>query len=279
MFDSVYAILVTMMITILVMVSYILRSNPLLPVMGLIRDVATKKILIWHFSALLVVLILNKIQQLVEKEMKGVEDFTWWVYRTEGNIVYYIQHFFLHDGLTFILTYFYIIVFTAMMFVSFIVYHAYQEYKAFYALFYGIMLNYLIAIPFYLFFPVNEVWYVHSKVEFLIPQVYPNFEQEYRALSGLNNCFPSLHTSLSVTMAVIALKSRIPRIGTLYSACAAVIIFSIFYLGIHWVLDMVAGVGLGLFSATFALRLSESYARTVWDVKRGRAIETIDFFK
>lgn len=271
MFESIYTMLITMVLTVLFMVYFVLQRNPLFPVLGIIRDIFSKKILIWHFFALLVVLILNKIQQTIEKEMKGVGDFTPWVYSVEGNSVYYIQHFFQNDVLTFVLTYFYIIVFTAMMIVSFIIYHAYQEDRSFYALFYGIMINYLIAIPFYLFFPVNEVWYYHTKVDFLIPQVYSNFEQEYRVLSGLNNCFPSLHTSLSVTMAVIALKSRVPRIGTLLSCCAGVIIFSIFYLGIHWVLDMMAGVGLGLMAAAFALRLSESYS-TALNIKGRRII-------
>lgn len=260
MFDSISMIMMTMALTVLIMVGFVLKRNPLYPIFELLKAVFREKILLWHFLALVVVLVLNKIQQLIEKEMKGVGDFTPWVYSIEGNIVYYIQQFFLNDVLTFVLTYFYIIVFTAMMLVSFIVYHASQDERSFYALFYAIMMNYLVAIPFYLFFPVNEVWYYQSRVEFLIPQVYPNFELEYRALSGLDNCFPSLHTSLSVTMAIIAIKSRVPRMGVLFTSCAGVIIFSIFYLGIHWVLDMTAGVGLGLMAATLSLRWSESFA-------------------
>ncbi|MEW9668412.1 phosphatase PAP2 family protein [Ammoniphilus sp. 3BR4] len=271
MFESIYMIMITMALTVLIVLWYVLQRNPLVSVMEFVKAIFTKKILIWHFLALLVVLVLNKIQQIIEKEMKGVGDFTPWVYGIEGNIVLYIQHFFQNDVLTYVLTYFYIIVFTALMFVSFIVYHAYQEDKSFYALFYGIMINYLIAIPFYLFFPVNEVWYYQSRVEFLIPQVYPNFEHEYRVLSGLNNCFPSLHTSLSVTMAFIALRSGIPRMGMLFISCAGIIVFSIFYLGIHWVLDMMAGVGLGLMAAAFALRLSESYAPLL-NIKSRRTI-------
>ncbi|WJH32566.1 phosphatase PAP2 family protein [Paenibacillus sp. CC-CFT747] len=137
--------------------------------------------------------------------------------------------------------------------------YTYQKnHKLFYAVCYAMMFNYMIAIPFYLFFPVNEVWYYAStKVEFLMTSVFPTFEQEYRPLSGLNNCFPSLHTSLSVTMAVIAWKSNSVFWRRFTIGSAAFIIFSIFYLGIHWLTDMCGGLLLGLFAGTMALRLSE----------------------
>jgi membrane-associated phospholipid phosphatase len=38
---------------------------------------------------------------------------------------------------------------------------------------------------------------------------------------------------------------------------AGIIIFSIFYLGIHWVVDMVAGVVLGMVASVISLRVAD----------------------
>jgi membrane-associated phospholipid phosphatase len=87
--------------------------------------------------------------------------------------------------------------------------------------------------------------------------VFPTFETDYRPLSGLDNCFPSLHTSISVSMAVIAMKSN-NKFWQWFTLISAVfIIFSIFYLGVHWLTDMGGGLVLGIFASRMALRISE----------------------
>jgi membrane-associated phospholipid phosphatase len=135
------------------------------------------------------------------------------------------------------------------------IYTHHKNMKLYYAFCIAILMNYFLAVPFYLFVPVNEVWFVHSQVRFLLPDVFPTFEQEYRSLSGLNNCFPSLHTSISVTLALLAAKSGIRRWAIFAWINAVVIIFSIFYLGIHWFTDMAAGVVLALLSVFVGLKV------------------------
>ncbi|UJF31973.1 phosphatase PAP2 family protein [Paenibacillus hexagrammi] len=184
-------------------------------------------------------------------------DFTKSIYRIEGDFVATIQHLFQNDVLTYISSYFYVVVFPSVMIASIGIYTFQKNYKLFFAICYALMINYMIAIPFYLFFPVNEVWYFHPNVDLLITHVFPTFEQDYRPLSGLDNCFPSLHTSISVSMAIIAFKNRSTFWKYFVPCSSAFIIFSIFYLGIHWLSDMSAGVLLGVFAARLALRLSE----------------------
>ena len=75
-------------------------------------------------------------------------------------------------------------------------------------------------------------------------------------MSGLDNCFPSLHTSMSVTLALIAVRSKSRLFGQIVSVCAGIIVFSIFYLGIHWFLDAVAGTLLALISVKLARHLT-----------------------
>lgn len=127
-----------------------------------------------------------------------------------------------------------------------------------YATCYAIIINYAVAIPFYLYFPVNEVWsYVPAGVRFTMLDVFPKFEQEYRPLSGLNNCFPSLHTSISVTMALLAFRSGNRRWMVITSISAVVIVFGIFYLGIHWLTDMIGGTLLAVLASTVGVQLAK----------------------
>lgn len=258
MFHSFYSITLSMFITALLIIWYALGVNPLLPVRQLFQDLLSKKSVLLHFAGLVVILMVNKLELRIEDEITNVPDFTALLFALEGNLIPLIQQWFRNDILTFLLTYFYIVVFTAMMMALLVIFHYQKNDISFQALIYGVMLNYLVAIPFYLFFPVNEVWFNHPNVDFLIPQVYPGFEAEYRALSGLNNCFPSLHTSLSLTMAIICIKSGNDRLGKVILGCAGIIIFSIFYLGIHWFSDMLAGSLLALFASHFAWKWSEN---------------------
>ncbi|MFD2880164.1 phosphatase PAP2 family protein [Paenibacillus rhizoplanae] len=95
-----------------------------------------------------------------------------------------------------------------------------------YATCYTIILTYAIAIPFYLYFPVNEVWsYAPAGVRFIMLDAFPKFEQEYRPLSGLNNCFPSLHTAISVSMALLAYRSGNRRWMVISTISAVIIVF------------------------------------------------------
>lgn len=87
--------------------------------------------------------------------------------------------------------------------------------------------------------------------------VFPKFEQEYRPLSGLNNCFPSLHTSISVTMALLAFRSGNRRWMVITSISAVVIVFGIFYLGIHWLTDMIGGTLLAVLASTVGVQLAK----------------------
>ncbi|MOA54196.1 hypothetical protein D3C78_1777710 [compost metagenome] len=58
-------------------------------------------------------------------------------------------------------------------------------------------------------------------------------------------------------MAVIALRSKNLFWKYFVPCSSAFIIFTIFYLGIHWLLDMCAGVVLGVIAARLGLRISE----------------------
>ena len=244
-------------ITVIVLIFISLRTNPLAAAGSFVHELFHSRKYLFHFLAMLAILFFNKLELSIEARMKQQVDFTPEFFKLEGNIVGWIQQAFQNDTLTGFLTFYYIVIFTSLLIASIAIYTHNKQFHLFYAICYAVMINYMVAIPFYFFFPVNELWYYHPNVEFLIPQFFPTFEQEYRPLSGLNNCFPSLHTSLSVTIAIIAAKSglRVWKWFTAISAC--IIIFSIFYLGIHWITDMLGGIALAVVAATVGLRISE----------------------
>lgn len=248
---------VYIVITIFVFLTLATRANPFAIAGSFVQEIFASRKYLLHFLALMTILFFNKVEMWVEKKIDFKADFTGSIYRIEGNFVASIQHFFHQDILTFVSSYFYVVVFPAIMIASIGLYTYQKNHKLFYAICYALMFNYMIAIPFYLFFPVNEVWSFHPNVKLLILDVFPTFEKDYRPLSGLDNCFPSLHTSISVSMAVIAVKSRNTFWKIFVPCSAAFIIFTIFYLGIHWLSDMCAGIVLGVVAARLALRIAE----------------------
>lgn len=256
-FQSMNTVTITIVATTFVLLLVSMRNNPLLVAGSFVQEVFTNRKYLFHFAAMIAILLFNKIEQMIEDSMTYQTDFTSAVHRLEGDIVPFIQHYFQNDTLTYISTFFYVVIFPTLMVVSIGLYTYRKQYTLFYSICYALMFNYMIAIPFYLFFPVNEVWSYHPDVQLLMTNVFPTFETDYRPLSGLDNCFPSLHTSISVSMAVIAMKSnnKFWRWFTLISA--VFIIFSIFYLGVHWLTDMGGGLVLGIFASRMALRISE----------------------
>ncbi|MEW9700102.1 phosphatase PAP2 family protein [Paenibacillus sp. SI8] len=258
-FQSMTHATIYIVITVFVFLTIATRKNPFAIAGSFVQEIFTSRKYMLHFIALIIILFFNKFELWLEQTINFKADFTKSIYRVEGNFVAAIQHFFHQDLLTYVSSYFYVVVFPAVMIASIGIYTYQKNYKLFYAICYALMFNYMIAIPFYLFFPVNEVWSFHPNVKLLILDVFPTFEQDYRPLSGLDNCFPSLHTSISVSMAVIAVKSRNTFWKIFVPCSSAFIIFTIFYLGIHWLSDMCAGVILGVVAARLALRISEGH--------------------
>ncbi|WP_052350550.1 phosphatase PAP2 family protein [Paenibacillus gorillae] len=236
--------------------------NPFTASAKLIRSLLGSKRYAFHFIALIIILLCNKMELRIESQLITQYNFTALFHALEGNIVHSIQQLFHHKWLTPLLSFMYIVVFQALMLSSLAVYTTHERdgssHRLYYATCYAIMLNYFVAIPFFLFFPVQEVWsYQDSGATFFLLETFPSFESQYRLLSGLDNCFPSLHTSMSVTLAILACSSSNRRWAAIVCSCSTVILFSIFYLGIHWITDMLGGLTLGVFASTAGLKLSE----------------------
>lgn len=163
-------------------------------------------------------------------------------------------------AMTYLFTYTYIWVFPAMMFALFfvLVYENKEEVAQF--LVAGYFSNLLFVLPFYLFFPVNEVWASDPHVRLLTDRISPLIMEHFRSTSALDNCFPSFHTSLALLIAIAAWRSGNQKAKLLGVLTAVMVVASTLYLGVHWPLDALGG----LVTAVFCASLSFNYAPAVF---------------
>ena len=119
----------------------------------------------------------------------------------------------------------------------------------------AVAIDYAISLPFFVFFPVPERWSSPITEAMLLSDKVSDKLIEYmRPLSGLDNCFPSFHVSLTVLVVAACFLFRVPlRMAAL--ALGGTIVLSTFVLGVHWIPDMIAGVAVGIASLLLAWRI------------------------
>jgi membrane-associated phospholipid phosphatase len=125
----------------------------------------------------------------------------------------------------------------------------------------AVAINYLVSLPFFIFFPVPERWSSPvTEAMLLSDRVSDKLIEFFRPMSGLDNCFPSFHVSLTVLFVGACFMFRVPmRMSAL--VFGTTIVLSTFALGVHWIPDMIAGFALGIASLLLAWRI----------VRRGRS--------
>jgi len=123
-----------------------------------------------------------------------------------------------------------------------------------YALNYGIGL--LCYVLFVAYGPRN---FMPGAVESLLFANWPEVQALTSQVNENTNVFPSLHTSLSATVALLAARYRSTAPGWLPIAAvgAASVALATMYLGIHWLTDVLAGFLLAAFSVGVGARFAE----------------------
>ncbi|WP_246045757.1 phosphatase PAP2 family protein [Halorussus ruber] len=93
-------------------------------------------------------------------------------------------------------------------------------------------------------------------VDSLLFTTYPKYQLLTSEVNSNTNVFPSLHTSLSVTVALLAAQTRDTYRGWFYvsTLVAGSVVAATMYLGIHWGTDVVAGTALAVLSVWVADR-------------------------
>ena len=79
----------------------------------------------------------------------------------------------------------------------------------------------------------------------------PELIDLFRPISGLDNCFPSSHVSLTVVMVGLAFLYRL-RFRWVCLWIGLLVILSTSVLGIHWLTDIAAGLATGVLALQVA---------------------------
>ncbi len=188
-------------------------------------------------------------------------EFTDTIYRLEGTFVVWIQEFANPLTTTFfsriyIYGYIFLLVFPA------IAYFVLSDNRPLRVLLLAYGVNYLIGLGFYILIiaygPRNLL---PELVDPLLYSSFPEYQELTRQVNRRVNVFPSLHTSLSMTVVILAYRTRgsYPRWLPLATFIGISVVISTMYLGIHWATDVVAGVFLAWVSV-----VSASYIITTW---------------
>lgn len=127
-----------------------------------------------------------------------------------------------------------------------------REVRAMRTLALGLILVYAVALPFYLFVPVSNV-YTFFGLESALEVTIPGVEQFFLSTTTCDNCFPSLHTAISLLVAMSVWRTGNKRFGWFAWMVAGLVVVSVVYLAIHWVVDVAAGVLL-VVGVSFILR-------------------------
>ncbi len=131
--------------------------------------------------------------------------------------------------------------------------------------------DYLISLPWFLFFPVPERWaYPESNAILLSDLWSSSLIDAIRPISALDNSFPSTHVSLTVVIIAVCWLFQV-RLRATVTALGTTVILATFVLGIHWLADILAGIGVGLLSVALAWRWTDTSERSELAAEFGHA--------
>ncbi|MEF8820793.1 MAG: phosphatase PAP2 family protein [Halovenus sp.] len=145
-------------------------------------------------------------------------------------------------------------------------------------------INYVVGVLCYLVF---IAYGPRNVMPDLVDQIlYLNWPESNLLTTDFNanvNVFPSLHTSLSMTVALLAYRTRksYPLWVPVSSILAVSVMISTMYLGIHWGTDVVAGIGLAVFSvggASWLVSPERRRLRAIGERLRAPIDRMVDWF-
>src|SRR5581483_3291449 len=114
-------------------------------------------------------------------------------------------------------------------------------------------LAYVIALPFYLLMPINNV-YVYHHVQSPVFDLFPQLADIYYSFTTVNNTFPSLQVAFAVLTANAARYSRNRNFRIFAYAYAVALVLATLYLNIHWIVDVLGGLLVAGVVAVFTSR-------------------------
>lgn len=193
-------------------------------------------------------------------------DMTAWIYAIEGDLVLRVQEAFEVRWLSIALTHFYVAGFMFICYVS-VFYVAYFDDRWMAdRIVLSIAWVYILAVPFYLFFNVRVTGDVIPGMETIAYDLTPEIADWFRRIDPFTNGMPSLHIGIPFVVWLCLLRYDEDRRWTRYRHTVllytVVTAFTIVYLGIHWISDIVGG----LLIAAGAVAMTERSVGFVWRI-------------
>lgn len=216
---------------------------------------------------LVVVLVLNSLTRRTAQRLSWLIGFeiTDQIFRLEGTFVAWVQTFQTTE-LTLYFSAVYVYGYVFLLVFPLLAYLALSEQRPLHELTIAYTANYALGLVCYLLFvaygPRNL-----DIAEQLMYNVYPSSRLLTSAINTNTNVFPSLHTSLSVTVLLFAWRTRetYPRWLAIAAVLATSVVISTMYLGIHWATDVVAGTVLAAVSVWIGVKSADRWRETVTD--------------
>jgi|TARA_B110000438_G_scaffold151003_1_gene145102 membrane-associated phospholipid phosphatase len=173
-------------------------------------------------------------------------DMTPYVYAIEGDIVLWIQESLNNSLLSVGLTHFYVMGFMAVTFSSFVYPIYFDDRYMADRVSLSMFWVYILAIPFYLFFNVRVTGNYIPGMETIAYDLTPEIHNWFIQIDPFTNGMPSLHIGLPfaiwLTMERWDSDERWLRYRRLLLLFIVITGFTILYLGIHWVSDIIGGI-------------------------------------
>ena len=201
-------------------------------------------------------------------------DMTPWIYAIEGDLSLHFQQFFEAKWLTVLLTHFYVAGFMFICYVSVFYFAYFDDRWISDRVTLTIAWVYIFAIPFYLFFNVRVTGDYIPEMETLAYSLNPEIADWFRRIDPFTNCMPSLHIGVPFSVWLCLKRFDEDDRWSLYRKIVLgytlLTSFTIIYLGIHWILDIIGGMLVAAAAVSMAEKTSDGW----WKIFDERTINS-----